>query len=149
MSPTAAVTASPDNNDLTARSLTFSNIENTSKASASSYGIVLGPGGIPLPVVGQPAKQNDHGETLATLTPGHLTLSDQTKDLASLNTDPSKATDQAKPFDIDKLQNSSRAPQHCRSCSTWRLAISPRSSALTKAARKRSRCMRRPAQSRR
>jgi filamentous hemagglutinin len=97
-------TAPADNNDLTANSLTFSNIENSSRASASSYGIVLGPGGIPLPVVGQPAKQNDHGKTLATLSPGHLTLSDQRQDLASLNTDPSKANDQTKPFDIDKLQ---------------------------------------------
>jgi filamentous hemagglutinin len=90
-----ASTAPAEDNDLTARSLTFSNIENSSKASASSYGIVLGPGGIPLPVVGQQARQNDHDETLATLSPGHLTLSDQTQDLASLNADLSKANDQA------------------------------------------------------
>ncbi len=99
-----ASTAAPVNNDLTASSLTFSNLENTSKASTSSYGFSLTPGGIPVPSVGQPAKQSDTGAALATLTPGKLTLSNQTQDLESLNTDLSKANDTVKPFDIDKLK---------------------------------------------
>ncbi|MDK4724046.1 hemagglutinin repeat-containing protein [Rhizobium sp. CNPSo 3968] len=99
-----ASTADPAKNDLTASSLTFSNLENTSEASTSSYGFSLTPGGLPVPSIGQPAKQSDTGAALATLTPGKLTLSHQTQDLASLNTDLSKANDTVKPFDIDKLK---------------------------------------------
>ncbi|MBB3661004.1 filamentous hemagglutinin [Rhizobium sp. BK650] len=97
-------TAAPANNDLTANSLTWSNIENRSEASTSSYGIGLSPGGIPVPVVGQPAQEEDHGVARATLSPGQLTLTNQTQDLASLNADLSKANTQAEAFDIDRLK---------------------------------------------
>lgn len=99
-----ASTADPANNELSARALTFSNIENTSSASTSGYGVVLGPGGLPLPVVDTPVRQEDHGVALATLSPGKLTLSDQKQDLASLNTDLSKANTQAEFYDIEKLK---------------------------------------------
>ncbi|MFH7495148.1 hypothetical protein RA267_28205, partial [Pseudomonas syringae pv. tagetis] len=86
-----ASTADPLNNELSAKALTYSNIENASSASTSGYGFVLSPSGIPLPAVDTPARQEDHGKALATLSPGKLTLSDQKQDLAGLNTDLSKA----------------------------------------------------------
>lgn len=97
-------TAAPANNDLTANSLTWSNIENRSEASTSSYGIGLTPGGIPVPVVGQPAQEEDHGVARATLSSGQLTLANKPQDLAALNTDLSKANTQAEAFDIDRLK---------------------------------------------
>ncbi|NEH54834.1 filamentous hemagglutinin N-terminal domain-containing protein [Rhizobium leguminosarum] len=97
-------TADPANNNLTARSLTWSNIENRSEASTSSYGVGLTPSGIPVPVVGQPAQEGDHGVARATLSPGQLTLTNQTQDLAGLNTDLSKANNTVEPFDIDRLK---------------------------------------------
>ncbi|WP_236775617.1 hemagglutinin repeat-containing protein [Agrobacterium tumefaciens] len=97
-------TADPTKNTLSADSLTWSDIANRSEASSSSLGISLTPGGIPVPVVGQPAKEEDQGVARATLTPGQLTLANQTQDLASLNTDLSKANTTADPFDIERLK---------------------------------------------
>jgi filamentous hemagglutinin len=99
-----ASTADPQNNELSATALTFSNIENASSASTSGYGVVLSSSGIPLPAVDTPAKQEDHGKALATLSPGKLTLSDQKQDLAGLNTDLSKANTQADFYDIETLK---------------------------------------------
>ncbi|MDL2400988.1 hemagglutinin repeat-containing protein [Rhizobium mayense] len=92
------------NNDLTANQILYSNIENSMSASSSSYGFSLIGAGIPVPVVGQPAKQDDHGETFATITPGNWNLTNQQQDLASLNADASKASDTVDAFDIDKLK---------------------------------------------
>ncbi|MGR9201683.1 hemagglutinin repeat-containing protein [Rhizobium leguminosarum] len=97
-------TADPANNALSASSLTWSDIGNRSEASASSLGISLTPSGLPVPVVGQPAKEEDHGVARATLTPGQLTLTNQAQDLASLNTDLSKANTAVDPFDIERLK---------------------------------------------
>ncbi|MBB3465232.1 hemagglutinin repeat-containing protein [Rhizobium sp. BK377] len=99
-----ASTAEPQNNELSATALTYSNIENTSSASTAGYGIVLSPSGIPMPVVDMPVRQDDNGAALATLSPGKLTLSDQKQDLASLNTDLSKANTQAEFYDIQTLK---------------------------------------------
>ncbi|MGR9180714.1 hemagglutinin repeat-containing protein (plasmid) [Rhizobium leguminosarum] len=99
-----ASAADPLNNELSATALTYSNIENASSAITSGYGVVLSPSGIPLPAVDTPAKQEDHGKALATLSPGKLTLSDQKQDLASLNTDLSKANTQADFYDIETLK---------------------------------------------
>ncbi|WP_261336152.1 hemagglutinin repeat-containing protein [Rhizobium leguminosarum] len=99
-----ASTADPQNNELSAAALTYSNIENASSASSSGYGVVLSPSGIPLPAVDTPAKQEDHGKALATLSPGKLTLSDQKQDLSGLNTDLSKANTQADFYDIETLK---------------------------------------------
>ncbi len=97
-------TADPANNTLTANQILYSNIANSMAASSTSYGISLIGPGIPVPVVGQPAKQDDHGETLATITPGNWNLANQQQDLASINTDASKANNQVDHFDIDKLK---------------------------------------------
>lgn len=97
-------TADPTKNTLSADSLTWSDIANRSEASSSSLGISLTPGGIPVPVVGQPAKEEDQGVARATLTPGQLTLTNQTQDLASLNKDLSKANTTVDPFDIERLK---------------------------------------------
>ncbi|NTF63321.1 two-partner secretion domain-containing protein [Rhizobium rhizogenes] len=99
-----ASSADPKNNDLTADQILYSNIANSMSASSTSYGISLIGAGIPVPVVGQPAKQSDHGETLATITPGNWDLANQQQDLSGLNTDASKANNTVNPFDIDKLQ---------------------------------------------
>jgi filamentous hemagglutinin len=99
-----ASTADPQNNELSAKALTYSNIKNTSTASSSGYGLVLSPSGIPLPAVDTPARQEDGGSALATLSPGKLTLSEQKQDLASLNSDLSKANTQADFYDIDMLK---------------------------------------------
>ncbi|WP_172831094.1 hemagglutinin repeat-containing protein, partial [Rhizobium leucaenae] len=96
--------ADPKNNDLTANQILYSNIENSMSASSTSYGFSLIGAGIPVPVVGQPAKQDDHGETLATITPGTWSLTGQSQDLSGLNTDASKANSTVDPFDIDKLK---------------------------------------------
>ncbi len=79
-------------------------MENTSKASASRAGVNLGPTGIPVPVVGQPVEEEDHGVARATLTPGNLSLANQTQDLASLNTDLSNANSQVDPLNIARLK---------------------------------------------
>ncbi|NTI46667.1 hemagglutinin repeat-containing protein, partial [Rhizobium rhizogenes] len=97
-------TADPKNNDLYANQILYSNIDNSMSASSSSYGVSLIGPGIPIPVVAQPAKQDDHGETLATITPGNWNLTNQSQDLSGLNTDASKASSQVDPFDIDKLK---------------------------------------------
>ncbi|MGO4569429.1 beta strand repeat-containing protein, partial [Rhizobium sp. 2YAF20] len=99
-----ASTADPANNDLIANQILYSNIANSMSASSTSYGVSLIGPGIPVPVVGQPAKQSDHGETLATITPGNWSLSNQSQDLSGLNTDASKANNTVNPFDISKLQ---------------------------------------------
>ena len=99
-----ASTADPGNNELSANSLTYSDIANSSKTSTSSYGFSLTPIGIPIPLVSQPAKHSEKGETLATLTPGQLTLTNQSQDLSGLNTDLSKANTSVEPFDIDRLK---------------------------------------------
>ncbi|MFS8048050.1 hemagglutinin repeat-containing protein [Rhizobium sp. BR 314] len=96
-------TAAAANNNLNANQILYSDIGNSMSASSSSYGFGL-QGGIPVPVVGQPAKQGDSGATRATITPGNWTLKAQSQDLASLNTDASKANNQVEPFDIDKLK---------------------------------------------
>ncbi|MGV1761854.1 EndoU domain-containing protein [Rhizobium sp. A22-96] len=69
-----------------------------------STGFSLIGAGIPVSIVGQPAKQSGNGATLATITPGNWTLANQSQDLASLSTDPSKANKTVDPFDIDKLK---------------------------------------------
>ncbi len=97
-------TADPANNDLTANQILYSNIENSMSASSKSSGFSLVGAGIPIPVVGQPAKQDDYGQTLATVTPGNWNLTSQSQDLSDLNTDASKANNTVDPFDIDKLK---------------------------------------------
>ncbi len=99
-----ASTAEKEKNSLTADHLTYSDVENTSKASASRVGVNLGPTGIPVPVVGQPVEEEDHGVARATLTPGNLSLANQTQDLASLNTDLSNANSQVDPLHIARLK---------------------------------------------
>lgn len=99
-----ASTAEKEKNSLLADHLTYSDVENTSKASASRVGVNLGPTGIPVPVVGQPVKEEDHGVARATLTPGNLSLANQTQDLASLNTDLSNANSQVDPLNIARLK---------------------------------------------
>ncbi|AGB73036.1 MULTISPECIES: hemagglutinin repeat-containing protein [Rhizobium] len=96
-------TAAPADNMLNANQILYSDIGNSMSASSTSYGFAL-QGGIPVPVVGQPTKQGDYGATLATITPGTWNLTGQSQDLASLNTDASKANNQVEPFDIDKLK---------------------------------------------
>jgi filamentous hemagglutinin len=102
-----ASSADAAKNDLTANSIRYSNIENTSYASASSFGVTL-LGGVPVPVTGQPAEQRDHGATLSTISPGDWVLFDQQQDLNGLNSDVSKASTSAKPFDIAKLEAQQR-----------------------------------------
>ena len=97
-------TAAAANNNLNANQILYSNIENSMSASSSSYGFSLIGAGIPVPVVGQPAKQSDSGATLATVTPGNWNLTGQSHDLSDLNTDASKANKTVDPFDIDKLK---------------------------------------------
>jgi filamentous hemagglutinin len=102
-------TAPSDKNSLSADHLTYSDLDNTSKSSTSSMGVGIGTGkdgklGLPTPIIGQPAKEDDHGKALATLSPGNLTLAHQTQNLASLNTDASKANSQVSPLDIEKLK---------------------------------------------
>ncbi len=99
-----ASTAEEEKNSLTADHLTYSDVENTSKASASRVGVSLGPTGIPVPVVGQPVEEEDHGVARATLTPGNRSLANQTQDLASLNTDLSNANSQVDPLNIARLK---------------------------------------------
>ena len=96
--------ADPKKNDLAANQILYSNIENSMSASSSSYGFSLIGAGIPVPVVGQPAKQGDHGQTLATITPGNWNLTSQSQDLTGLNTDSSRASTTVDPFDIEKLK---------------------------------------------
>jgi hypothetical protein len=102
-------TADKDKNSLSADHLTYSDLENTSRASSSSMGVGIGTGkdgklGLPTPIIGQPAKEEDRGKALATLTPGNLTLAHQSQDLSGLNTDASKANTQVSPLDIKKLK---------------------------------------------
>ncbi|PST17643.1 hypothetical protein C7U61_18650 [Rhizobium sp. JAB6] len=97
-------TAAAANNNLNANQILYSDIGNSMSASSSSYGFSLIGGGIPVPVVGQPAKQSDSGATLATITPGNWNLTGQSQDLSGLNTDASKANKTVDPFDIDKLK---------------------------------------------
>ena len=112
-----ASTAPRDKNSLSADHLAYSNIDNRSNASTSSYGLSLSlPGAgtaasnAPLgglavsPAIGQPASEDSAGKALATITPGSLTLAHQTQDLASLNNDLSRANIQAERFDIDELK---------------------------------------------
>ena len=96
-------TAAPANNTLNANQILYSDIGNSMSASSTSYGFGL-QGGIPVPIVGQPAKQNDSGATLATITPGNWNLTGQSQDLSGLNTDASKANNTVDSFDIDKLK---------------------------------------------
>jgi filamentous hemagglutinin len=96
-------TANAANNDLSADQIVYSNLANSMSASSTSYGITL-LGGIPVPVVAQPAKQGDQGETLATVTPGDWNLTNQSQELSGLNTDASKANNTVDQFDIDKLK---------------------------------------------
>lgn len=99
-----ASTAEIAKNSLAADHLTFSDVDNFSNAKSSGFGIALGPTGIPLPVVAQPAEEKEKGKALAPLTPGALNLASQSQDLASLNTDLSRANTQVKPFDIERLK---------------------------------------------
>ncbi|WP_244518513.1 hemagglutinin repeat-containing protein [Rhizobium rhizogenes] len=97
-------TAASANNTLNANQILYSDIGNSMSASSTSYGFSLIGAGIPVPVVGQPAKQSDSGATLATITPGNWNLTGQSQDLSGLNTDASKANNTVDPFDIDKLK---------------------------------------------
>jgi filamentous hemagglutinin len=99
-----ASTADKDKNSLSADHLTYSDIENYSEASSSSVGVALTPSGFPVPVVGQPAKEEDHGVAKATLTPGNVTLTNQKQDLKDLNTDLSTANEQVDHYDIDRVK---------------------------------------------
>ncbi|WP_273726743.1 hemagglutinin repeat-containing protein [Brucella gallinifaecis] len=99
-----ASTADKDKNSLTADHLTYSDVENHSKASTSSVGVGLTPSGLPVPSVGQPAKETDSGVAKATITPGNLTLINQQQDLSGLNTDLSNANTQVEQYDIDRLK---------------------------------------------
>ncbi|MDP9789831.1 hemagglutinin repeat-containing protein [Agrobacterium tumefaciens] len=99
-----ASTAEEEKNSLSADHLTFSDVENRSKATTSTVGVSVGSSGIPVPIVGQPAKEEGNGVARATLTPGNLTLTNQSQDLASLNTDLSNANTQVQTFDIDRLK---------------------------------------------
>ncbi|WP_408914422.1 hemagglutinin repeat-containing protein [Brucella pseudogrignonensis] len=99
-----ASTADKDKNSLSADHLTYSDVENHSKASTSSVGVGLTPSGLPVPSVGQPAKETDSGVAKATITPGNLTLTNQQQDLSSINTDLSNANTQVEQYDIDRLR---------------------------------------------
>lgn len=96
--------AEQDKNALSADHLTYSDIENQSKASSSNIGVGLTASGLPIPYVGQPAKEEDRGVAKATLTPGKLTLTNQTQDVSGLNADLSKANTQVEKYDIDRLK---------------------------------------------
>jgi filamentous hemagglutinin len=99
-----ASTADEDKNTLTADHLTYSDVENHSKASSSSMGVSLTPSGLPVPSVGRPAKETDSGVAKATITPGNLTLTNQQQDLSGLNTDLSNANTQVEQYDIERLK---------------------------------------------
>ncbi|WP_152095661.1 hemagglutinin repeat-containing protein [Rhizobium dioscoreae] len=96
--------AEQDKNALSADHLTYSDIENESKASSSNIGVGLTPSGLPVPYVGQPSKEEVRGGAKATLTPGKLTLTNQTQDLSGLNADLSNANTQVEKYDIDRLK---------------------------------------------
>lgn len=64
-----ASSADKDKNFLFADHVTFSDVDNFSNAKSTGFGIALGPTGIPLPMVAQPAEEKDKGKALATLTP--------------------------------------------------------------------------------
>lgn len=49
-------------------------------------------------------EEEDQGVARATLTPGNLSLANQTQDLASLNTDLSNANSQGDPLTIARLK---------------------------------------------
>lgn len=99
-----ASTADKDKNSLTADHLTYSDVENHSKASTSSFGVGLTPSGLPVPSVGQPAKETDSGVAKATITPGNLTLTNQQQELSGLNTDLFNANTQVEQYDVDRLK---------------------------------------------
>src|SRR5690606_8809850 len=99
-----ASTSSADQNFLSADSLTYSDIDNASSATTSNLGVAIGAGGLPTPIIGQPAQEGDSGVAHATVTPGTLNLANQSQDLAALNTDLSLANTQATIFDIDALK---------------------------------------------
>lgn len=99
-----ASTAGKDKNSLTADHLTYSDVENHSKASTSSVGVGLTPSGLPVPSIGQPAKETDNGVAKATITTGNWTLTNQQQDLSDLNTDLSNANTQVEQYDIDRLK---------------------------------------------
>ncbi|MCO6181120.1 hemagglutinin repeat-containing protein, partial [Ciceribacter sp. RN22] len=116
-----ASTDTTGNSSLSADHLTFSDLENRSSASTSNIGLSAS---LPLsgsdaanapldglaisPAVGQPAMESDGGTARATLTPGTLSLSNQTQDLASLNTNLSKANTQVEIYDIEELKAKQR-----------------------------------------
>jgi filamentous hemagglutinin len=112
-----ASTAEKDENALSAESLSWSNLENRSSASASNLGLSASLpgsgsdassaplGGLAIsPSVGIPAQEGSSGSALATLSQGNLDLANQSQDLAALNTDLSKANTEAEIFDIDRLK---------------------------------------------
>ncbi|WP_026789751.1 hemagglutinin repeat-containing protein [Pleomorphomonas oryzae] len=104
-----ASSADKSNNALSADHLTYSNLDNVSNASSSGFGLSVGIGfdgkvSAPTPSVSQPAKEEDSGRALATLTPGALTLDNQKQDLSGLNTDLGKANTTVTPYDIDRLK---------------------------------------------
>lgn len=99
-----ASTAEKDKNSLSADHLTYSDVKNHSKASTSSVGVGLTPSGLPVPSIGQPAKETDNGVAKATITPGNWTFTNQQQDLSDLNIDLSNANTQVEQYDIDRLK---------------------------------------------
>ncbi|MCO6181125.1 hemagglutinin repeat-containing protein [Ciceribacter sp. RN22] len=117
-----ASTDTTGNSSLSADHLTYSDLRNSSSASTSNIGLSASLplpgsdaanaplGGLAItPAVGQPAMESDGGTARATLTPGTLSLSSQTQDLAGLNTDLSKANTQVEIYDIDELKAKQRS----------------------------------------
>ena len=71
-----ASTAGRESNALAADHLSFADIANRSTAKSSSLGLALGATkdgglGLPVPQVGQPAKEDSAGTARATLTPAN------------------------------------------------------------------------------
>uniref|UniRef100_UPI002615962B two-partner secretion domain-containing protein n=1 Tax=uncultured Rhizobium sp. TaxID=155567 RepID=UPI002615962B len=105
----AIVSEAPaDKNALSAREITFRDLENTSKAQTGGFGVSLTPGGIASPIVSQPATTSESGAVRSTISPATLSLSGQSQDLASLNRDPALANTQVGAFDIEALQQKQR-----------------------------------------
>jgi hypothetical protein len=97
-------TADRSRNSLSADHLTYADVVNRSRASATSIGLSFNGSGLPSPEMSPPVRQGSSGVARATLSPGSLSLRNQQQDLGSLNTDPARADTQARPFDIERLK---------------------------------------------
>jgi len=84
--------------------VTYPDVVNRSRASATSIGLSFDRSGPPSPAVGMPVRQDSSGVARATLSPGNLSLRNRQQDLSRLNTDPARADTQARPFDIERLK---------------------------------------------